>query len=207
MDYSLYQVLNDFAAKHDWLEDTLRFFALSAQWFFVGILVVLFFARGKWKSVNGRRGVAAAGVSAILALGIAQVIATLWDRARPYEAHAGAHLFISRSPDPSFPSDHATVAFALALAVFLWHRRAGWLMLAMASVLAVSRVAVGTHYPSDVLGGAAIGAASALAVYYLPPVRRFTNALGDLAGRLYDRIAARTLGRFSRSPPAVTRER
>lgn len=199
MDYSLYEVLNDFAAKHDWLEDPLRFFALSAQWFFVGILVVLFFARGKWRSVNGRRGVAAAGVSAILALGIAQLIAALWDRARPYEAHAGTHLFISRSPDPSFPSDHATVAFGLAVAVFLWHRRAGWLMLAMAAVLAVSRVAVGTHYPSDVLGGAAIGAASALAVYYLPVLRRFTNALGDLAGRLYDRIAAWVLGRFSRS--------
>jgi undecaprenyl-diphosphatase len=202
VDYSLYKLLNDFAAEHDWLEDPLRFCALSAQWFFVGILVVLFFARGKWKSVNGRRGVAAAGLSATLALVVAQVIAALWDRARPYEAHASAHLFISRSPDSSFPSDHATVAFALAVAVFIWHRRAGWLMLAMATVLAVSRVAVGTHYPSDVLGGAAIGAACALVVHYLPGARRLTNALGDFAGRLYDSIATRALRRFGRSPAA-----
>jgi undecaprenyl-diphosphatase len=189
VDFSLYQLLNNFVAGHDWLEDPFRFFALSAQWLFVATLATLFFARGKWKSVNGRRGVAGAGLSAVLAIGVAHLIAGLWDRARPYEAHASAHLFISRSPDPSFPSDHATAAFALAVGVFLWHRRAGWLMLGMATVLALSRVAVGTHYPGDVLGGAAIGAASALVVYYLPAARRFTYALGDFAGRLYDRIA------------------
>jgi undecaprenyl-diphosphatase len=199
VDFSLYQLLNDFAAKHDWLEDPLRFFALDAQWLFVAILAILFFARGKSRSVNGRRGVAAAGASAVLALGVAQVIATLWDRARPYEAHASAHLFISRSPDPSFPSDHATAAFALAVAVFLWHRRAGWLMLAMATVLAVSRVAVGTHYPGDVLGGAAIGAASALIVYYTPAARRLTNALGDFAGGVYESIAGWAVRRVLRS--------
>jgi undecaprenyl-diphosphatase len=203
VDFSLYQLLNDFVARNDWLEDPLRFFALSAQWFFVAILVALFFARGKWRSVNGRRGVAGAGLSAILALGIAHVIATLWDRARPYEAHANAHLFISRSPDPSFPSDHATAAFALAVAVFLWHRRAGWLMLAMATVVALSRVAVGTHYPGDVLGGAAVGAASALLVYHLPAARRFTYALGDFAGRLYDRVATWALRRLRLSAGAT----
>jgi undecaprenyl-diphosphatase len=204
VDFSLYQLLNDFAANHDWLEDPLRFFAVSAQWLFVAVLVVLFFARGKWKSVNGRRGVAAAGFSALLALGIAHLIASVWDRARPYEAHASAHLFISRNPDPSFPSDHATAAFALAVAVFLWHRRAGWLMLVMATVLAVSRVAVGTHYPSDVLGGAALGTASALVVYYVPMVRRLTDALGDFAGRLYDGVATWALRRIRPSASSAT---
>jgi undecaprenyl-diphosphatase len=193
VDFSLYQLLNDFVARHDWLEDPIRFFAVSAQWYFVALLVGLFFARGKWKSVNGRRGVAGAGLSALMALGIAHFLAGLWDRARPYEAHANAHLFISPSPDPSFPSDHATAAFALAVAVFLWHRRAGWLMLGMATAVALSRVAVGTHYPGDVLGGALLGAGSALAIYYLPAARRVTYALGDFAGGLYDRIATSAL--------------
>jgi undecaprenyl-diphosphatase len=195
VDFSLYQLINDFAARNDWLEDPLRFFALSAQWFFIAVLVALFFARGKWKSVNGRRGVAGAGLSAIFALGVAHLIASLWDRARPYEAHASAHLFISRSPDPSFPSDHATAAFALAVAVFLWHRRAGWLMLAMAAVVSLARVGVGTHYPGDVVGGAAIGAAIALLIHRLPAARRLTNTLGDFAGHIYDRISTWALRR------------
>jgi undecaprenyl-diphosphatase len=203
VDFSLYQLVNDFAARHDWLEDPIRFFALSAQWFFIAILVALFFARGKWKSVNGRRGVAGAGLSAILALEIAHVVSSLWDRARPFEAHASAHLFISHAPDASFPSDHATAAFALAVAVFLWHRRAGSLMLAMATVLALARVAVGVHYPGDVLGGAAVGAASALLIYHVPAARRLTYVMGDFAGRLYDRITAWALKRLWPSPRAT----
>src|SRR3954466_894762 len=117
MDFNAYKTINDFVARHDWIEDALRFLALDAQFFFVAVLVLLFFARGKWRSVNGRRGVAAAGLSALLALGVAQIIGHIWDRARPYEAHSGVHLFVSPSLDPSFPSDHATAAFALAVAV------------------------------------------------------------------------------------------
>src|SRR3954453_11957325 len=101
MDFNLYKTINDFVARHDWIEDALRFLALDAQFFFVAILVVLFFARGKWRTVNGRRGVAAAGLGALLALGVAQVIAHAWELTRPYEAHPSVHLFVARSHDPS----------------------------------------------------------------------------------------------------------
>ncbi len=194
MDFTIYEALNDLATSHDWLEDLLRFVALYAQLFFIAVLAVLFLARGKWRSVNGRRGVTVAGFSALLALGVAQVIGKLWDRPRPYEAHPGnAHLFLSPSPDPSFPSDHATAAFALAVAVFLHHRRAGWLMLGMATALSVSRVATGTHYPSDVIGGALLGTFAALAIYFVPPARRLAHALADWVGTLYERVVTRAL--------------
>jgi undecaprenyl-diphosphatase len=200
MDFKIYEALNDLAIGHDGLEDVLRFVALYAQFFFIAVLAILFFARGKWRSVNGRRGVAIAGFSALLALGVAHVIGSLWDRPRPYEAHPGnAHLFLSPSPDPSFPSDHATAAFALAVAVFLHHRRAGWLMLAMAAVVSVARVACGTHYPSDVIGGALLGALAALVIYFVPPARRAANAVADWVGTLYERVANRALRQPSSS--------
>jgi undecaprenyl-diphosphatase len=105
MDLQLYEALNGFAARHDGVEDPLRFFALQGQVFFALLLAGLFVARGKWRSVNGRHGVIAAGFSAALALGIAQVLAHLWERPRPYIAHPGeAHLFIPASHDPSFPA-------------------------------------------------------------------------------------------------------
>jgi undecaprenyl-diphosphatase len=199
MDFTIYKALNDLAAGHDRLEDVLRFVASDAQFFFIAVLAILFFARGKWRSVNGRRGVAVAGFSALLAFGIAHVIGSLWDRPRPYEAHPGAHLFLSVSPDPSFPSDHATAAFALAVAVFLYHRRAGWLMLGMAALLSVARVACGTHYPSDVIGGALLGTLAALGIYYLPPARRAVHTLADWVGTIYERIANRALRQPSSS--------
>jgi undecaprenyl-diphosphatase len=156
--------------------------------------------RGKWRSVNGRHGVVAAGFSAALALGGAQIISHLWERPRPYVAHAAdAHLFIPASPDPSFPSDHATAAFAIAVALLLRHRRAGILALAMAVVVSVARVAVGTHYPSDVLGGALLGTAAALAFWH-PSVRRPLHALADWSGRFYEATADRLLRRPGASP-------
>jgi undecaprenyl-diphosphatase len=195
MDLTLYKALNGFAAHHDALEDVLRFFALDAQYFFVGLLAVLFLATGKWRSVNARHGVVAAGFSALLALGIAHLITEFWDRARPYEAHpTAAHLFISPSSDPSFPSDHATAAFAIAVAIWLRSRKAGWLALAMATILAVSRVAVGVHYPGDVIGGALIGTASAL-IFWVPPIRRPLHWLAEWVGSVYERVLDRVLRR------------
>jgi undecaprenyl-diphosphatase len=155
---------------------------------FVGLLAVLFLARGKWRSLNGRHGVAAAGFSALLALGIAHLIADLWARPRPYVAHPDVHLFIAPSHDPSFPSDHATAAFAIAVAIFLRHRRAGWVALGLATVLSIARVAVGTHYPGDVAAGAAIGTAAALVLWH-PSVRRPLHRLADWAGSIYERAA------------------
>lgn len=147
---------------------------------------MLFLVTGKWRSVNGRHGVAAAGFSALLALGAAHILAEIWARPRPYMAHPDVHLFIPPSPDSSFPSDHATAAFAIAVALFLRHRKAGWIALAMATVLAIARVAVGTHYPVDVAAGALIGAAAAL-VFWHPSVRGPLHRLAEWAGRTYER--------------------
>lgn len=190
MDLSLFESINGFADRHDWMEDPLRFFALDAQYLFIALLVILFLARGKWASRNARHGVVAAGFSAALALAVAQVISHLWERPRPFVAHPDvAHLFIPGSTDPSFPSDHATAAFAIAVAILLRNRKAGLLALAMAVVLAVARVAVGTHYPGDVVGGAVLGTLCAL-ILYIPAVRGPLHRLADWAGRLYERAVA-----------------
>lgn len=177
----------------------MRFFALQGQIFFVALLAVLFLGRGKWRSMNGRHGVVAAGMSAAFALALAQVIAHLWERPRPYIAHPGdAHLFIAASHDPSFPSDHATAAFAIAVALLLRHRKAGILAVAMAVTLCVARVAVGTHYPGDVLAGAVLGSAAAL-MFWHPVVRRPLHGLANAMGRLYDAVLGRLPGTAQRA--------
>ncbi|MGN6816789.1 MAG: phosphatase PAP2 family protein [Solirubrobacterales bacterium] len=78
-------------------------------------------------------------------------------RARPFVADPhGVHLFAGHAADPGFPSDHATAAFAIAVAIFLRKRAWGIFALVAATVLSVGRVALGVHYPSDVLAGAAL---------------------------------------------------
>src|SRR5919205_1137862 len=77
----------------------------------------------------------------LVALLLNQPIAHLVARTRPYLAHpAHAHLLIARSHDPSFPSDHATGAFALALGVWLYDRTIGTVLLVLAAILCFARV-------------------------------------------------------------------
>lgn len=71
----------------------------------------------------------------------------------------------------SFPSGHTVTAFTLA-AVLGGHARSRWLLaglLGLASLIGLSRIAVGAHWPLDVLGGAAVGWLSGLAGLWLAP--------------------------------------
>jgi len=192
IDFSLFKALNDFAAAHDGMvEDPLRVVALNAQYVFAGLLAILFLATGKWRSRNGRVAVVAAGFSALLALGMAHLLADIWARPRPYVTHPDAHLFIPPSHDTSFPSDHATAAFAIAVAILLRHRKAGWIALGLATLLSIARVAVGTHYPADVLAGAAVGTAAALIMWH-PSVRGPLHSLAGWSGGVYERLLLRS---------------
>jgi undecaprenyl-diphosphatase len=120
-------------------------------------------------------------------------------RPRPYLTHPDAHLFIPRSHDFSFPSDHATAGFAIAVALLLRHRNAGLLALGMAVIMSLARVVVGTHYPSDVLAGAAVGTAAAL-VFWHPWVREPLHRAAEWSGSLYERATRAVV----RSPGART---
>lgn len=64
----------------------------------------------------------------------------------------------------AFPSSHAANNFALAVVIALFFRPWGWLYFLPATLIALSRVYTGSHYPSDVLVGALTGAGVALLV-------------------------------------------
>lgn len=73
----------------------------------------------------------------------------------------------------SFPSGHATTAFALAAAVGFISERWFYPALALAAVIALSRLALGVHYPTDVLAGAVIGLLGAYAARWWFAGRRW----------------------------------
>ncbi|MBI5106554.1 MAG: phosphatase PAP2 family protein [Solirubrobacterales bacterium] len=174
--------LNGFFARHDGIEDPVVAYVSASQVLFAALLVVLFVGDRGLAGRAARRGAVAAGVSAALALVIAQVVSHLVDRSRPFASDpSGVHLFSAHGADPGFPSDHATAAFAIAIAILLRSRRWGLLAVTMATILAVARVAMGVHYPSDVIAGAALGSATALALWWAP-IRGPLHAIADRAG-------------------------
>lgn len=118
--------------------------------------------------------VAAGGIGAANA--ITTIINGMVQRPRPFLDNDLTLLFYAPT-DPSFPSNTASVGFALATAVFLRHRRLGGAMYGLAFFWGFARVYAGVHYPTDVLAGACVGVVAALlmavAFRLLSPVSRF----------------------------------
>jgi undecaprenyl-diphosphatase len=179
LDYRLFHWANTFAANHDGVEDPLKAYVQVSEIVFALGLVALFLVLGP----RLRRAAVAAGLSAGGALVVAHFLAAAVDRSRPFVDHPLAHNFLSHASDPGFPSDHATGAFAIGFALVLRDRVAGSIALALALLLSVGRVALGAHYPSDVLAGAVLGLAAAL-VLWIPALRERVDRLADALGRL-----------------------
>lgn len=133
-----------------------------------GVFVLVAVVVAQWWSrrdrAHVRHAALASGLSFFLGLALNQLILVFVHRVRPYAAGV-THLIVAPSADPSFPSDHATATLAIATA-FLVHRLKGrgLAFLAVAALICVSRVYVGTHYVTDVLGGASTGVLAALLV-------------------------------------------
>jgi len=198
MEWSILHTLNDFLLHHDAVEDPLVFYVNVSELLFAATLAVLFVAARGLRGRDWRRAAVAAFFSAGVALAIGGVIARVVDRPRPFVHHPGSlHLFVSHGAAPGFPSDHATAAFAIAMAIVL--RKRGWGLFALlaAALLSVGRVAVGVHYPSDVVAGAVLGCAVAL-VLWAPPLRRRLDALSDYLGARLDRVTSWGAGKLPR---------
>ena len=157
---------------------------------FATVTAGLWFLARPYGSPKWKLATASALLSASLALLANQAVAHLWERPRPFTAHPLAtHLLAPASADPSFPSDHAAAAFAIAVAVLAYSTRVGVGLFAAAVLIGVSRVALGLHYPSDVVAGAAVGTVAALLV--VRPARPWVEAVVRLASRLSDPVVAR----------------
>jgi undecaprenyl-diphosphatase len=191
MDYGLYKTINGLSGN-SFADGLFEFLANDLAAVLVVLVALVFLIPWPQRRQERRSGAVLATASAGLALLINQPIGQAVDRPRPYEAHPDhANLLISRSPDPSFPSDHATGAFALAFGIWLYDRTLGSALVVIGAVIAFSRVYVGTHYPGDVVAGALIGAAVAAALFVVPATRRpiesVANRVGDPVSRQFEK--------------------
>ncbi|MFE2145914.1 phosphatase PAP2 family protein [Streptomyces sp. NPDC059456] len=131
-----------------------------------------------------------APLAAALALLLNVPVRSLVARPRPFVAHDGLDVLAPHTGpgDFSFVSGHATLAMALGVGLFLANRRLGLVGIGLALAEGFCRVYLGVHYPTDVIGGFALGTAvvlllAPLAMALLTPLVRVV-ARSPRAGRL-----------------------
>ena len=112
--------------------------------------------------------VAAVAVADLITLTLKLVI----DRPRPFIRYAEPKVLVPIPHDPSFPSGHSATSFAAATMLSFSFPGFAPMLLILAAAVAYSRVYVGVHYPLDVIGGAAVGVLTAIALRRLVTVRR-----------------------------------
>jgi undecaprenyl-diphosphatase len=141
-------------------------FLLAKKWVIMtvtlAVLAALFFGAGR----EAKRIVIVAAAAFLLGELMVFVLKNSISRARPCAELADVRLLVECPRSFSFPSRHATGAFSIMTVLSLGFRRYAPGFLAFAMAIGFLRVYAGVHYPTDVLAGAAAGAASALTVFY-----------------------------------------
>ncbi|MET7895042.1 phosphatase PAP2 family protein [Streptomyces mirabilis] len=133
----------------------------------------------------------AAGVAVLVNVPIRGFV----ERPRPFVDHQGLDVLVSGKTDFSFVSDHATLTMAIGVGLFVANRKFGLAGIGIALFEGFCRVYMGVHYPTDVIGGFALGTAvalllSPLAMALLTPVTKAVER-SPRAGWL---IRARSVG-------------
>jgi undecaprenyl-diphosphatase len=182
-------------AVNQWLFDQINAFARATPWLhavaqlYAGLGVVLFaflllagwwIARGTGEVSRVAAAVTAGGAT-LIALAVNQPIVHAVNEARPYTTLPHILVLATRSTDASFPSDHATMAGAVAVGLWFVSRRLGIVAALAAVLMAFTRVYIAAHYPADVAAGLLLGGVVAALTWLL--VRRpLTRLVGVLAG-------------------------
>lgn len=139
-----------------WLFATISRLGDGIFWYGLLGLLPIIYGAGELRAILHLFGVG------LLSTALYKGIKSKTTRPRPYQVEARIRRGTVPLDQYSFPSGHTLHAVAFSMVALAYHPGLDWLIVPFTTLVALSRVVLGLHYPSDVLVGAALGASIAL---------------------------------------------
>jgi undecaprenyl-diphosphatase len=151
---------------NNFLDKLMPFITEIRNWYLVYIFLFTWLF---WK--GGKKGRIAA-ITLIIAIILSDQISShilkeLFSRTRPCQALDNVRLLVTCGSGKSFPSSHAVNNFVAATILSYFYKQYKIIYFSIASLMALSRVYVGVHYPSDIIAGALLGFLVAWLLIYM----------------------------------------
>jgi undecaprenyl-diphosphatase len=157
MDVKIFWAINLLAGRSFILDKIMILISNRIRYVYLLIIIILWFKKKMTIEVV---------VSMLIAFVTNSVIKLFYFKPRPFiKRRIG--LLIPSKRDSSFPSKHTILVFAVSTSVFLYQRILGSIMLVLSFLTGLSRIWVGHHYPSDIVGSAVLGSFSSMLLHKL----------------------------------------
>ncbi|MDE2399575.1 MAG: phosphatase PAP2 family protein [Patescibacteria group bacterium] len=174
MNNNIFFFFYNFAHQSAWLDNCIIFLAVYLPYIVVVLaMIFLLMHHEVFKADNTfqvflqkKKEIFGAFIVGVITWALAYILKILVHTSRPFDILPQVHSLFPETGH-AFPSGHATFFMALAVAIFFYHKKAGYLFMFLALLIGIARIAGGVHFPIDILGGFILGA---LVAYFMKNV-------------------------------------
>lgn len=161
INITLFRMVNDIGKEHTYLNSVFSFIAEYLVIFLALSILFIWFSRNK----ENRKMIICATITFICSIILGKILGLFYSNYQPFVELSDVNLLIEKEVDNSFPSDHTILFFSYCFSFWLFKRGIWILSLLVATLVGISRIWVGVHYPFDVLTSIIISFTIASLIY------------------------------------------
>jgi undecaprenyl-diphosphatase len=159
MDVKVFRAINQMTGRSTLVDQFMILISNKIRYVYFFILIVMWFKKHPYRQMTNN-----AIISAFITLIMNLFLKLFISKPRPFmKSRVG--ILIPSKMDSSFPSKHTLLVFAVSTSILLYNRVLGTIMCGLAALTGISRIWVGHHYPSDIIGSALLGSVTSMFVH------------------------------------------